>query len=94
MLPFWKRYLGGDLPAQAWPARAATPQNRGAYHRFRFPDAIYGAMSSFCREGQLTPNWVLMAAYLVMLHTCGGQEDRRSGTPTSTRKHSEREKLI
>ena len=94
MLPFWKRYLGGDLPAIKWPARAVAPKNRGAYHRFRFPEALYTSLQNFCRDQQLTSNWVLMTAYLAMLHTLGGQEDVRIGTPSSIRKHAELEKLI
>ncbi|HED65928.1 MAG TPA: hypothetical protein ENJ09_10280 [Planctomycetes bacterium] len=93
-LGFWKRYLGGDLPRIAWPAKDAQPKNRGAYHRLRFSDALYSALQRFCRENEVTSNWVLMAAYFVMLHTLGGQEDIRIGTPSSTRKHAELEGLV
>lgn len=93
-LAFWKRYLGGDLPAIPWPAKSATPKNRGAYHRFRFSEALYAALRRFCQENEVTSNWVLMAAYFVLLHTLGGQEDIRIGTPSSTRKHAELEGLV
>ena len=94
MLPFWTRYLGGELPALRWPAKKVRPRNEGAYYRFRFPDALYAELQAFCREGQVTSNWVLIATYLVLLHTLGEQEDIRIGTPSSTRKHGELEKML
>jgi hypothetical protein len=96
LLPFWKRYLGGELPALAWPTegRTGTPEHRGHYHRFHVPDAAYSALTTFCREEQVTSNWVLMAVYFVLLHTLDGQLDLRIGTPSSTRKHGELEALV
>ncbi len=94
-LAYWRRKLGGELPALRWPSRpGARPAHRGAYHRFRFSDALYGALQRFCRDAEVTSNWVLMAAYLVLLHTLAGQEDLRIGTPSSTRKHPELEQLV
>ncbi len=93
-LRFWKRTLGGDLPAIRWPAKDATPRHGGAYHRFRFSAALYNDLSRFCRERQVTSNWVLMAAYFALLHSLDGQTDLRIGTPSSTRKHGELERQI
>jgi hypothetical protein len=93
-LAHWKRVLGGTLPRLAWPARAATPSHRGAYHRFRFPDALYAALTDFCRREHVTSNWVLLASYLAFLHVLTGQEDLRIGNPSSTRKHKDLEDLI
>ncbi len=93
-LAFWKRTLAGPLPRLAWPARAATPRQRGAYHRFRFPDALYAALTDFCRREHVTSNWVLVAAYLAFLHVLTGQEDVRIGNPSSTRKHKDLENLV
>jgi hypothetical protein len=93
-LAHWKRTLGGALPRLAWPARAATPRQRGAYHRFRFPDGLYAALTDFCRREHVTSNWVLLAAYLAFLHVLTGQEDLRIGNPSSTRKHKDLENLI
>ena len=93
-LGFWRRYLGGDLPSIRWPARDASPGHAGAYHRFRFSDALYADLQRFCRDHQVTSNWVLMAAYFATLFTLDGQEDIRIGTPSSTRKLAELERVI
>ena len=93
-LPYWKRKLGGELPRLAWPAKAATPRNRGAYHRFRFDDGLYEALCEYCRTEQVTSNWVLMGAYYALLHGFGGQVDVRVGTPSSSRKRPELEGLV
>ena len=94
MLRYWKRYLGGELPALRWPAKEVQPRNRGAYHRFRFSDGLYESLQEFCLREQVTSNWVLLAAYFTFLHVLSGQEDIRVGNPISTRKHRELEKLI
>lgn len=94
LLPFWKRYLGGELPALRWPGKAGKPEHQGAYHRFQFNDAFYRKLQEYCRREQVTSNWVLMAAYFVLLNSFAGQEDLRIGTPSSIRKHSELEPLV
>jgi len=94
LLPFWKRYLGGELPALRWPGKQAKPKNIGAYHRLRFSDALYKKLQEYCKREQVTSNWVLMAAYFVLLNSFAGQEDLRIGTPSSIRKHSELEPLV
>ncbi len=94
LLPFWKRYLGGELPALQWPGKPGKPENRGAYHRLQFTDALYQKLKAYCKREQVTSNWVLMAAYFVMLNSFAGQTDLRIGTPSSIRKHSELEGLV
>jgi hypothetical protein len=94
LLPFWQRYLGGELPALRWPGKAGTSKHVGAYYRFKFNDSLYRKLQDFCKREQVTSNWVLMAAYFVLLNSFAGQEDLRIGTPSSIRKHSELEPLV
>ncbi len=93
-IAFWKRTLSGELPTLVWPAREAPARHRGAYHRFLFPDGLYAALLDHCRREHVTSNWVLVAAYLALLHVLGGDVDIRIGNPSSTRKHKDLESLV
>ena len=94
---FWKRELGTERPEVELPAdfpRPASAQHRGAFHRFRFPDALVAQLEAFCRREQLTSNWVLLAAYYTLLHSYSGQHDLTVGMPSSTRSERELEHVI
>jgi hypothetical protein len=96
-LPFWKRYLGGEVAPLALPAdrQAPTPRrHRGAFLRLRFPGPVFAALQDYCRRERVTSNWVLLAAYLALLHRYTGQTDVAIGTPSSVRGRTELEPLI
>lgn len=96
-LKFWVKYLGDDLRPLALPvdrAPSGPAERRGAFLRFRFSDALFGAMQSYCKREKVTSNWVLLAAYFALMHRYSGQEDFAIGTPSSIRGRQELEQLI
>jgi len=96
-LAFWREYLADspelvNLPTKK--ARAGHATHRGAFHRFRLADSLYGALQGFCRREQVTSNWVLLAAYFATLHLFTGQIDLRVGVSSSSRTRRELEPLV
>ena len=94
---FWAQALGKSRPEVALPLdfpRASVPRHRGAFHRFRFPEALLASLGEFCRREQLTSNWIFVAGYCALLHGYSGQLDLTIGMPSSTRTERELEDLI
>jgi len=94
---YWKAKLGAPLPALTLPTdnpRSGAGRHRGAFHRFRLPDPLFRALCEFCRREQVTSYWVLITAYVAVLHRFSGQEDILLGTPSSCRNHPDLERLI
>ncbi len=96
-LPFWRRYLGGELPPLQLPVdrpRTGPRRHRGAFLRFAWPNAPFDQLQGFCRRERVTSNWVLLAAYFALWHRFSGQEDCVIGTPSSIRGRPELEALV
>lgn len=96
-LPFWKEYLGGELPHLALPFDRPRPEgdtrHAGAFHRFSLPDALYESLESLARREKVTPHWALLAGFMALLHTYGEQDDLRVGLGTALRTKRELEAL-
>lgn len=94
-LPFWKEYLGGDLPHLALPFDRPRPEGEtehaGAFHRFRLGDSLYAALESLAKREKVTPHWALLAGFMGLLHTLGEQTDLRVGLGTALRTKRELE---
>ncbi|MFT5289281.1 MAG: hypothetical protein ACI8QS_001574 [Planctomycetota bacterium] len=97
-LPFWKKYLGGELPHLALPFDRARPEGEtrhaGAFHRFRLSDTLYVTLESLAKREKVTPHWALLAGFMALLHTLGGQTDLRVGLGTALRTKRELEHLV
>ena len=97
-LPFWKRYLGGELPHLALPFDRQRPRgdtrHAGAFHRFTLPATTYEALEALAKREKVTPHWALLAAYMALLHSYGEQSDLRVGLGSALRTKRELEPLI
>ncbi|MCA1612827.1 MAG: condensation domain-containing protein [Acidobacteria bacterium] len=96
-LAYWKRQLGGPLPAlelSSDGSRPAAPTGGGASLLFTLPSALMEALAALCREQKATLFMLLLAAYAALLYRYTGQEDILIGTPTANRKRAETEPLI
>ncbi|MBU6399797.1 MAG: amino acid adenylation domain-containing protein, partial [Verrucomicrobia bacterium] len=96
-LDFWKRQLGGSLPALELPTdrpRPATQTYRGAVFRFDLPGSLGTALTALSRRENVTLFMLLLAAFKVLLHRYTQQEDLLVGTPIAGRTQVEFEELI
>ena len=96
-LGFWREYLADTPPLLELPfakPRIGHRTHRGAFHRFSFPTPRYEALQAFCRDAQVTSNWVLLAGYFATLHLFTAQTDLCIGVSSSSRTRTELEPLI
>ncbi len=93
---YWRRQLAGapplDLPTDH--ARPTTQTFRGGQHTFTLKRSLTDAVKRLSRREGATLFVTLLAAFNVLLHRHGGQEDICVGTAISTRKRPEIEKLL
>lgn len=95
-LEYWRKQLDGaptsiDL-ATDHPRSAAAA--RGARHTASFPRLLADAVQRTARAHDATPFMVLLAAFQLLLHRYGGQEDVVVGAPIAGRVHPETTDLI
>jgi hypothetical protein len=91
-LDYWRRQLGGELPALAWPAkpRPATRTFRGSIQSFSFGVPLSGRIKQLARQLSTTLFLVLAAGLATLLHRYTNQEEIVLGTLSpSGRKRSE-----
>jgi len=96
-LDYWKRQLGGRLPALELPAdrpRRAVPSYRGARHDFEVPPELTAQLHALGQRESVTLFMTLLAAFQVLLSRYTGEEDVVVGTPIAGRNRAEIEKLI
>lgn len=87
-LAYWRRTLGGDLPALALPTDRPRPSTMTSNGRavFRTLDAqLSGRLRELSRARRSTLFMTLLAGYGAMLHRVTGQTDIVVGTPISDR---------
>jgi acyl carrier protein/alpha-ketoglutarate-dependent taurine dioxygenase len=96
-LAYWKRQLGGNLPAMQLPAdrsRPAVPTWRGETQSSVLPPASLSALRALSRQERVTLFMTLLAAFQTLLHRYSGQDDIIVGTDIANRNRTETEGLI
>ena len=96
-LEYWRRQLGGRVPALNLPIdrpRPAVQSWRGATHWFRLDPALVEDLRRFARAENRTLFMTLLAGFQALLHRYTGQEDICVGTPVANRTHVKLEGLI
>jgi amino acid adenylation domain-containing protein len=93
----WRERLGAgayalELPADRPPGGARSGQ--GGSRCFAIGAPLAAALAGLARHQGVTLFMVLLAAFDVLLHRCGGQDDVRVGTPIAGRNRQELEPLI
>ncbi len=93
-LAYWRKQLGGELPALRLPAGAEGGLARGASHGFVFSRAQAEAIKSLSRSEGTTLFMTLLAAFDVVLSCYTGETDVVIGASVAARTNSEVESLI
>jgi amino acid adenylation domain-containing protein len=96
-LEYWRQQLadapaGLDLPTDH--ARPSAQSFRGRQHRFPISKGLTDSLKALGRREGVTLYVVLLSAFQLLLHRYSGQDDILVGTPTSTRRHPDVEKLL
>ncbi|HVG18217.1 MAG TPA: amino acid adenylation domain-containing protein, partial [Blastocatellia bacterium] len=96
-LAYWRRHLGGELPALALPtdrARPAVQSHRGSSVRLEVSGGVREGIRGLSRGEGATLYMGLMAGWAVMLCRMSGQEEVVVGTPVANRGRREVEGMI
>ncbi|MEK7327767.1 MAG: condensation domain-containing protein, partial [Chloroflexota bacterium] len=96
-LDYWKKQLGGELPALELPAdrpRPAVQASRGATLSIDLPKPLTESLKALARQEGATLFMILLATFQTLLHRYTGQEDICVGTPIANRTRGEIEGLI
>ncbi len=96
-LAYWKRQLGGKLPALDLPTDRPRPPLqtfRGAVKSFALGPELTAALKALSRREEVTLFMTLLAAFQTLLHRHTGQEDLLVGSPIAGRTRTETEGLI
>lgn len=96
LLSYWRKRLVGEPPT-VLPLdhrRPSLPSHRGGLESFRVSPELRNALQSLAHQERATLFMVLLSAFKVMLHRCGGEEDISVGTPVAGRTHSDLEGLV
>jgi hypothetical protein len=96
-LAYWKKHLGGDLPALDLPtdhARPSVQSFNGARLTMILPKALVESLTSLGQRQHASLFMTMLAAFMTLLHRYSGQEDIIVGTPLAVRTRLETEKLI
>jgi hypothetical protein len=97
LIEHWKSKLSGELPILALSTdhpRQVNQTSRGIRHHFEISSSLSDRMKEFCRNERITPAFVLMAAYALLLSRYTGQEDIIIGCPFANRPRTEQIGLI
>ena len=94
---YWRGQLAAlppplDLPTAR--TRPALRTGRGAVHRFQLPQALTAPLLDLTRREQVTIYRLMLAAFLVWIHRCCGQDDIVVGTPVADRLNPEVQPLV
>lgn len=96
-LDYWRKQLGGELPALDWPRVCRPPAQtcRGAIHACSFPSEILTGIRELCRSAATTLFTVLEAACTTLLYGYTRQKEIILGTfSPAGRKRSEVQSLL
>ncbi|MCA1682481.1 MAG: amino acid adenylation domain-containing protein [Actinobacteria bacterium] len=96
-LDFWRASLAGAPTVLALPTdhpRAALQTDDGDTHTTLLGSDLAQALRERCREHQVTPYMVLLAAFTTLLYRRSGQDDILLGGPMANRAQPELEHLV
>jgi acyl transferase domain-containing protein/alpha-ketoglutarate-dependent taurine dioxygenase len=96
-LAYWKRQLGGDLPALELPFARPRPQAQsfqGARQSFAISASVTDSLKQLSRAETATLYMTLLAAFQTLLHRYTGQQSVVVGSPVAGRRQPEVEALI
>jgi amino acid adenylation domain-containing protein len=96
-LGYWRRQLGGPLPALALPASRrdlGESSYRGAHLRFELPPEQMARLKAFNAKERVTLFMTLLATLSVLLHQQSGATDVLVGTDIANRNRAETEGVI
>ena len=97
LVQHWKSVLSGELPILALSTdhpRRVNQASHGFRYNFELSPSLSARIKEFCRNERLTPTFVLIAAYALLLTRYTGQEDIIIGCPFANRPRSEQDSLI
>jgi thioesterase domain-containing protein len=96
-LAYWRKQLGGSLPALELPTDRPRPllqTFRGAMQSVVLPGSLTQALEALSRREGVTLFMTIVAAFQTLLYRYSGQDDILVGIDTGGRQHSEVEQLI
>ncbi len=96
-LAYWRRQLGGALPALKLPAdraRPATPNYEGRSYSMTVSPLLLASLKNLSRLQGTTLFMTLLAAFKTLLFRYTRQEDIVVGTPIANRNRAELERVI
>jgi hypothetical protein len=96
-LNYWRRRLGGELPALKLPTdrpRPAMQTHRGAQLTHMLPTALSNSLKALSLRHGCTLFMTLLAAFKTLLYYLTGQTDIAIGTDIANRNRAETERLI
>jgi amino acid adenylation domain-containing protein len=96
-IQYWRRQLGGIIAPLQLPAdypRPAIQKYRGAQCHLELTREFIEQVTALARNNDVTLFMFLLAAYKLLLHRYGGQEDIVVGSPIANRTRPEIEGLI
>jgi len=97
-LDYWRKQLGGELPALQWPNQGVRPARqtyRGAIHPFTFSKELTQSLRDLAGREGVTPFMVLLSGLFALLHRYTRQNDIIVGTlAPSGRKQPEFQRLL
>ncbi|HEV7799008.1 MAG TPA: amino acid adenylation domain-containing protein, partial [Pyrinomonadaceae bacterium] len=96
-LTYWKKQLGGELPALELPTdrpRPAVQTFSGAREWLVLPEALTDAVLALSQREGATLFMTVLAAFKILLYRYTGQEDVIVGSPIANRPQVETESLI
>ncbi|RCX18145.1 amino acid adenylation domain-containing protein [Fontibacillus phaseoli] len=85
---YWLRQFQGELPVLELPTDLPRPpvkSSRGAHIIKPLPEGFHSRLQAWCREEDVTPYMLMLAAYAVLLYGYTGQTDLIIGSPTANR---------
>ncbi|MDN4069610.1 amino acid adenylation domain-containing protein [Paenibacillus vini] len=85
---YWLRQFQGELPVLELPTDLPRPpvkSSRGAHIIKPLPEGFHSRLQAWCRDEDVTPYMMLLAAYAVLLYGYTGQTDLIIGSPTANR---------
>lgn len=85
---YWLRQFQGELPVLELPTDLPRPpvkSSRGAHIIKPLQEGFHSRLQAWCRDEDVTPYMLLLAAYAVLLYGYTGQTDLIIGSPTANR---------
>lgn len=89
---YWLDVFQGEIPVLELPTDKPRPPvktSNGALLIRELPQGFFDQLQKWCKEEDVTPYMMTLAAYAVLLYRYTGQKDLIIGTPVANRSHSQ-----